>query len=62
MYYLRHLRQIKKIKEALFPTGALLERIDNILPYYSIYGKGFIEMLYKNSAGLQQQFCIVTEA
>ena len=54
-------RQIKKIKEVLFPTGALQERIDNILPYYSIYGKGFIEMLYKNSAGLQQQFCIVTE-
>jgi uncharacterized protein YllA (UPF0747 family) len=54
-------RQIKKIKEALFANDSLQERIDNILPYYSVYGKGFIDMLYRNSRGLQQEFCIVTE-
>lgn len=55
-------RQIKKIKEHLFPNNGLQERVDNILPYYSIYGKAFIEMLYQNSTGLQQDFTIVTEA
>lgn len=54
-------RQIKKIKETLFPGGSLQERIDNLLPYYSIFGKDLIDMLYKNSTGLQQNFCIVTE-
>ena len=54
-------RQIKKIKEALFPDNGLQERVDNILPYYSVYGRGFIEMLYKNSTGLNQNFCIITE-
>jgi hypothetical protein len=31
------------------------------LPYYSLWGKGFIEMLYENSKGLVQEFCILEE-
>ncbi|MEP6712787.1 MAG: bacillithiol biosynthesis cysteine-adding enzyme BshC [Ferruginibacter sp.] len=54
-------RQITKIRIALFPGNGLQERVDNILPYYSIFGKELIGMLYKNSRGLQQDFCIVTE-
>lgn len=54
-------RQVEKIKSILFPNESLQERVDNIMPYYAVYGKDFIEMLYKNSAGLKQEFCILTE-
>ena len=54
-------RQIIKIKEDLFPAGTLQERVDNLLPYYSLWGRDFIKMLYDNSKGLEQEFCIVEE-
>ena len=54
-------RQIHNIKEIIYPSGTLQERIDNLLPYYAIFGKDFIEILYKNSKGLEQQFCILEE-
>ena len=53
-------RQIEKIKSLLFPFGNLQERVDNVMPYYAEYGSAFINMLYKNSTGLQQEFCIIT--
>lgn len=59
-YELQH-RQIIKIKESLFPSGILQERVENLLPYYSLWGKDFIKMLYENSKGLEQEFCIVEE-
>ncbi len=54
-------RQVEKIKELLFPCGNLQERVDNIMPYYAYYGPAFIQTLYEHSAGLQQEFCIITE-
>lgn len=54
-------RQVHKIKEALFPSGILQERIDNLLPYYATWGPAFIPMLYKYSTGLKQEFCMITE-
>ncbi|MEP7165761.1 MAG: bacillithiol biosynthesis cysteine-adding enzyme BshC [Ferruginibacter sp.] len=54
-------RQVHKIKEMLFPSGILQERVDNLLPYYSLWGKDLIKMLYENSTGLGQAFCIVEE-
>ncbi len=54
-------RQVEKIKNLLFPGGNLQERVDNILPYYARYGRGFIDTLYKNSLALQQEFTILTE-
>ncbi len=54
-------RQIHKIKNALYPGGLLQERIDNILPYYAIYGKDFLKELYKNTEGLSQQFTLLQE-
>ncbi|MEO8771808.1 MAG: bacillithiol biosynthesis cysteine-adding enzyme BshC [Ferruginibacter sp.] len=54
-------RQIIKIKTALFPAGTLQERIDNFMPFYALYGKGFIEMLYEHSTAIEQQFCILEE-
>lgn len=52
-------RQINNIKEDLFPNGSLQERVDNLLPFYALYGPAFITMLYENSKGLQQEFCVV---
>ena len=54
-------RQVSKIKETLFPSGTLQERVDNLLPYYAKWGKSFIPMLYNYSKGMDQQFCILDE-
>ncbi|MFT3908457.1 MAG: bacillithiol biosynthesis cysteine-adding enzyme BshC [Ferruginibacter sp.] len=54
-------RQIIKIKEALFPGGTLQERVDNLLPFYAVWGKEFIELLYENSTADEQEFCILEE-
>jgi bacillithiol biosynthesis cysteine-adding enzyme BshC len=55
-------RQIHAIKTALFPFNGLQERIDNFLPYYAQYGKSFIDMLYKQSLGLEQEFTSLEES
>ncbi|MEO6489022.1 MAG: bacillithiol biosynthesis BshC, partial [Ferruginibacter sp.] len=55
-------RQIIKIREALFPLGVLQERVDNLMPYYSEYGRRFLEMVYQYSIGLKNEFCIVEES
>ena len=54
-------RQISKLKQKLFPSGALQERVDNLLPYYAKWGDGFLKELYNASQSLEQQFCILTE-
>jgi bacillithiol biosynthesis cysteine-adding enzyme BshC len=54
-------RQLQKIKTSLFPNNNLQERIDSVLPYYAHQGKDFIQALYENSLGLEQQFGILTE-
>ena len=55
------LRQISKIKDCLFPRDILQERVDNLLPYYALYGKDFLDALYTHSGAWQQQYCILTE-
>ena len=55
------LLQARKIKDALFPGGNLQERIDNLLPYYSKWGSGFINLLLENSRAVDQHFCILEE-
>ncbi len=54
-------RQIKKIKSNLFPENKLQERVENFMPFYAKWGKEFIQIIYNNSLGLEQQFCIITE-
>lgn len=54
-------RQLKKIKEKLFPNNNLQERIDNLMPYYAKWGKDFIRMLYDHSEALDMQFGIMVE-
>lgn len=54
-------RQLQKLKIQLFPANNLQERSANLLPFYALYGKAFIEMMYNNSKGLNQEFGILSE-
>ncbi len=54
-------RQIQKLKIGLYPNNNLQERVDNILEYVSVYGNEFIEILYKNSDWLGNEFTILAE-
>src|SRR5450432_70763 len=54
-------RKIHEIREALFPLENLQERIDNFIPWFAEYGEAFIELLYKNSLTLEQEFIILEE-
>jgi uncharacterized protein YllA (UPF0747 family) len=51
--------QLLKLRNKIFPNGTLQERVDNFMPYYAMYGPGFIDMLYKHSLSLEQQFTII---
>lgn len=55
-------QQIHQIKEALFPTGGLQERVENFLPYYAKWGRQFIDCIYKSSLALEQEFVIIKES
>ncbi len=54
-------RQLKNIKTILFPNNNLQERVENMMPFYALWGKGFIKMIYDHSNGLNQQFGIISE-
>jgi bacillithiol biosynthesis cysteine-adding enzyme BshC len=54
-------RQIKAIKDNLFPGDGLQERIDNISYYYAKWGRDFIHKLYEHSLNLEEEFVILTE-
>lgn len=54
-------RQIKHIKENLFPGDGLQERRDNLAYYYALWGSDFISKLYACSLGLEQEFVLLTE-
>ena len=53
-------RQIHTLRAALFPRGGLQERMENVMPYYAMYGRAFIDCLYAHSRGLEAKFCILT--
>jgi bacillithiol synthase len=55
-------RQVAALKAALFPQDNLQERVDNILPWYAMYGPGFIRELYRQSPILEQEFVVLTES
>ncbi len=54
-------RKIHEIREALFPMENLQERIDNFIPWYSEYGKAFLELIYYHCLALDQEFVILEE-
>lgn len=53
-------KQIRKIKDRLFPGGGLQERADTFSFYYALWGKEFLTALYDHSQDLQQEFVILT--
>jgi bacillithiol biosynthesis cysteine-adding enzyme BshC len=54
------LRQIRKIKSALFPNNSLQERVENITGFYSKYGKELIDVLFQYSPGITSNFGIIS--
>ena len=52
-------RQIKKLKQQLFPVDSLQERVDNFSPFYAKYGKEWLTKIYEASLTLEQQFAIL---
>lgn len=53
------LAQIESLKEKLFPTGVLQERVLNIAPMYILYGDEFIDSLVAFFKPLDHQFTIL---
>ncbi len=53
-------RQIKRLKEKLFPQNNLQERIDNIAEYYALYGKELLSSILENSLALDAKFTVLT--
>ena len=54
-------RKLQKLRKELFPNNNLQERVVNIMPFYAVWGKDFIEMIFDNSKGLSQKFGIILE-
>ena len=54
-------RQLHKLKMQLFPYDNLQERIENVMPFYAKWGKGFFDAIYENSLALEQEFVILEE-
>jgi bacillithiol biosynthesis cysteine-adding enzyme BshC len=53
-------KQLHELKEALFPNGDLQERVENFMPYYARWGRGFIQKIYECSLTLEQEFVVLT--
>jgi len=48
--------KIEGLKKALFPNNNLQERVENISSFYAKRGPAFMDLLYKNSLSLEQEF------
>ena len=55
-------RQLRTIKEHLFPGNGLQERKENLSYYYAKWGSEFIKKLYDHSLSLEQEFVVITES
>lgn len=54
-------RQIQTVRSALFPKNGLQERVDNFMPWYALWGREFIHIVYEHSLTLEQEFTILEE-
>ncbi|MBN8668201.1 MAG: bacillithiol biosynthesis cysteine-adding enzyme BshC [Chitinophagales bacterium] len=54
-------RQLSFIKDRLFPGEGLQERVDNFIPYYAKWGRGFLQALLDHTQTIEQEFTILTE-
>lgn len=53
------LKQIENVKNRLFPTGVLQERVVNLAPMYVNYGDDFISSLIENFDPLGGDFTVL---
>lgn len=53
------LQQIDNLKNKLFPSGVLQERVLNIAPLYVLYGTDFINSLYLHFKPLDHKFTVL---
>ena len=51
--------KIQEVREALFPLNGLQERVENFIPWYALYGRAFIDLIYENSLTLEAGVCCV---
>lgn len=54
-------RQIQTVRTALFPRNGLQERVDNFMPWFALWGREFIKVVYEHSLTIEQQFTILEE-
>lgn len=50
---------IRKVKNKLFPNNNLQERVENILPFYAVYGPDFIDKVYFELDPLNPGFTLI---
>jgi len=55
------LNRLRKVKSKLFPDDSLQERKDNVIEYWSKYGKEFIEVLFKELEPENESFLVLSE-
>ncbi len=53
------IQQITDLKNEVFPNDNLQERVDNLIPFYALYGKNFIKAIYENALELDSEFTIM---
>ncbi|MEO5966670.1 MAG: bacillithiol biosynthesis cysteine-adding enzyme BshC [Ferruginibacter sp.] len=53
--------QLSDLKNEVFPNGNLQERIDNLIPFYALYGSEFIKAVCHNALVLNSEFTILIE-
>jgi bacillithiol biosynthesis cysteine-adding enzyme BshC len=59
--YEQDLMNIRKIKDVLFPSNSIQERIQNFLPYYFIFGNSFFETIMDNYNPSLSRVCLFME-
>jgi bacillithiol synthase len=59
--YEAEMRQLRKLKQQLFPNDSLQERVENFMIYYARYGAAFIDHVLRCSLTLEQQFTVLLE-
>ena len=52
-------RQLEGLFKQLFPNGGLQERVENFMPFYGLWGKGWLNSLYRHSASFDQNFVMI---
>ena len=53
--------QLSKVIATLSPAGALQERTENFMLFYSKFGSHLFKILYDNSLTIEQKFCLLVD-